>query len=178
MESNLALPLFAFYLIVFCNFTKELVGCRLQYVLDKNIYAKHFIGFLLLFFLVIMVDPSNMEKNLLANVGYSLFIYILFVITTKISFTLMIPVLLLLLVCYIVATIAKKKKEEKKEEEYHNLKMMEKIAFVIMCLISIVGFIIYLVEKQREYGDKFSFSKFILGTPVCRNYTPAAAKII
>ena len=178
MESNLALPLFAFYLIVFCNFTKELVGCRLQYVLDKNIYAKHFIGILLLFFLVIMTDPNNMEKNLLANVGYTLLIYALFVLTTKISFILMIPVLLLLLVCYITATISKKKKEEKKEDEYNNLKAIEKIAFVIMCLISIVGFIIYLIEKYREYGKQFSFVKFVLGAPVCRNYTPAAAKII
>jgi Ca2+/Na+ antiporter len=175
---ELALPLFAFYLIVFCNFTKELLGCRLQHALDKNIFAKHFIGFMLLFLLVIMVDPKNMEKNLLSNLGFTILIYVLFMITTKLNLYVMLIVLLLLLVCYILATIAKKKREEKKDDEYKNLKIVEQTLFIIMAIISVVGLSLYFMEKYREYGNRFSIIKFILGVTSCRNYTPSAAKII
>jgi len=176
--SDLSLAVFAFYLIVFCNFTKELMSCRLQHFFDTNMYAKHFIGILLLFFLVIMIDPDNMEKNLLINVGYTLLIYVVFVITSRLSFAFIVVALLLLLACYIMGTIAKKKKGEKKEEEYRKLKTAENIIFIIVSVISVIGFIIYAIEKYREYGNDFSIIKFIVGTPVCRKYTPSSAKII
>ena len=176
--SDLSLPVFAFYLIVFCNVTKELMSCRLQHFFDTNMYAKHFIGVLLLFFLVIMIDPDNMEKNLLVNVGLTLLIYVIFIITSRLSFVFIVIVLILLLVCYIIGTIAKKKQKEKKEEEYKQLKLIENIIFIIVSVISAIGFIIYAVEKYREYGKEFSLLKFIIGTPVCRNHTPASAKII
>ena len=176
--SDLALPLFAFYLIVFCNFTKELMGCSMQKMFDTNIYAKHFIGYILLFFLVIMVDPSNMERDLLANFGFSLLTYALFLITTRLSFPIMMLVLILLLVCYILGTIGKKKKQDNKEEEYKNIKLAKNIIFIILCVISVIGFVIYVIEKYREYGSKFSVINFIVGTTSCRNHTPNYAKII
>ena len=175
--SDLSLPLFAFYLIVFCNFTKELIGCKLMDLLDKNMYAKHLIGFVLLFFLVIMVDSKNMEKNLLINFAYSVLIYILFIITTRLSYYVMLLFLVILLVIYILGTIAKKKKEENKEEDYKQLKYVQSILFIIMCLIGFIGFIFYFIEKYREYRKNFSIFKFIVGDTVCRHYTPQDAKI-
>jgi Ca2+/Na+ antiporter len=176
--SDVSLPLFAFYLIIFCNFTKELLGCKLMHVLDTNIYAKHLIGFVLLFFLVIMVDSKNMEKNLLSNFGYSLMIYVLFIITTRLPYYIMLLFMIILLIMYILGVIAKKKLEEQKEEEYKQLKLAQSILFIILCCIGIIGFIVYFIEKYKEYSSNFSFIKFILGDTVCRNYTPKNAKII
>lgn len=176
--SDLVLPLFAFYLIVFCNFTKELIGCRIQSTFDTNMYGKHFVGFILLFFLIIMVDPNNMEKNLFVNFGYTLLIYILFIVTTKLSFPIMVIVLLLLLVCYILSNIAKKRKQDGKDQEYQKMKTIQNVLFIIISIISVVGFLIYLLEKYREYGATFSIIKFIFGTVTCRNHTPKQVKII
>jgi len=100
--TGLSVSIFAFYLLVFCNFTKELLGCRLVNFLDTNIYAKHLVAFILLFFLVILVDQKNMERDLLVNFGWSILIYLLFIITTRISFPFMIALLVLPLTIYIL----------------------------------------------------------------------------
>lgn len=182
--SELAVPIFAFYLITFCNFTKELIGCKIQEFLNNNMYGKHIIGFILLVFLVIWSDQSNTEKNLLINLGYSLLIYFMFIITTKLSFPLMVAVLFMLLLVYVVGNISKKRKEEKKEEdknkkeEYDYLKMINLTLVSLIVIISVTGFGIYYVEKKREYGKTFSLEKFIIGVPVCKNYTQKSAKII
>lgn len=182
--SELAVPIFAFYLITFCNFTKELIGCKIQEFLNNNMYGKHIIGFILLVFLVIWSDQSNTEKNLLINLGYSLLIYFMFIITTKLSFPLMVAVLFMLLLVYVVGNISKKRKEEKKEEdknkkeEYDYLKMINLTLVSLIVIISATGFGIYYVEKKREYGKTFSLEKFIIGVPVCKNYTQKSARII
>ena len=73
--------------------------------------------------------------------------------------------------------ISKKKKEEKKEEEQKSLETMIMVLFSLIVVITIVGNGFYLVEKYNEYGSSFSLNKFILGVPVCKNYTPANAKL-
>lgn len=176
--SEVALPLCALYLLIFCNFTKETLACRLQEVLDKNIYAKHLICFILLFFLIIMADSKNMEQNIFINIGLCVLIYIVFIITTKLSFKLLIVVLILLLASYIIGTIAKKKKEDNNIDEYKRLKLAQNIIFIVLCCICVIGFIIYLIEKSREYKSNFSLLKFILGVNKCKHATPSAAKII
>lgn len=176
--SDISLPLFAFYLIVFCNFTKEILGCNLIHVLDTNMYAKHLVAFMLLYFLVIIVDPKNIEDNLLVNFGKSILIYIIFIVTTKLSFPIMILLLALLMIYYILGSIAKRKDAEGKEEEYNRLRMVQNILFIIICIISLIGFIIYFIEKYREYSPNFSIVKFLVGNNICRKYTPKSAKII
>lgn len=176
--SELAIPIFAFYMIIFCNFLKELIGCEIQTFLNNNMYGKHVIGFILLMFLVVLSDPHNTEKDLLSNLGYSFLIYLLFLVTTKLSFSLIVIVLVLLLTVYIVGNIAKKKKEEKKEDEYNQLKTLNLILVSLIAIISAFGFGIYYMEKSKEYGKSFSLTKFIIGVPVCKKYTSTNAKLI
>jgi Ca2+/Na+ antiporter len=177
--SKITLPVFAFYLIVFCNFVKETVGCRLSEVLETNMYAKHFVAILLLFFLVILADPNNdMERNILYYMGITILIYILYIITTRVSFPIMIAILLMLTVLYILDKIAQKKKEQGKEEQYKNYRLVQLILFIIIFATSIVGFILYFIEKYREYGKNFRILQFIIGNPICKKYTPKKARII
>lgn len=176
--SNLLIPLFALYLLIFCNFTKETLGCRLTNVLDNNIYAKHFMTFLLLYFLVILTDAKNTENSILSNLGWTVLIYILFIFTTRVSFPIMIILLVLMMVSYILGNIAKKKLEEKKDEEYKKLKLAQNIMFILLIVVTTVGFLIYFIEKLREYNGAFSVIKFLSGNTKCRQYTPADARIL
>lgn len=176
--SDLGMPLFALYLLIFCNYAKETLGCRLSNVLDNNMYAKHFMTFLLLFFLVILIDPKNADKDMLTNFGFTVLIYVIFIITTRVSFPIMLLIIILLLVSYILSSIAKKKKEENNEEEYKKYKLVQNILFIIIIVLGSLGFIIYLIEKYREYKSNFSILKFIFGNPVCRKFTPNEAKIL
>jgi cytochrome b561 len=141
-------------------------------------YAKHFVTFMLLFFLVIIVDPNNSEKSILINFGWTILIYILYMITTRVSFPFMVILVIIMMIIYILSKIAKNKLEEKKEDEYKMLKYVQNILFIIFIILGVVGFLIYMIEKSREYKDAFSIFKFIFGTPVCRKFTPADAKLL
>lgn len=175
--SELGVPLFALYLLIFCNFSKETLGCKLQYALNENMYFKHLMTFLLLFFLVILTDPKNADKDLLTSFGFTLLTYIIFIITTRTSFIFMIVIIIFLLISYILNSIAKKKKEENKEEEFRKYKLVQNILFIVIIILGSTGFIIYAIEKYREYGNEFSIIKFILGNPLCKNYTADSAKL-
>jgi len=173
--AEVALPVFAFYLLVACNYIKEIFGCSLQSVLDSNMFAKHTIGFLLLFFLVVIINPDYADRDLVRNILVSIGIYVWFLVTTRTPFYIMIPVLILLIASYITSITKKRNETEKKEEAAkHAEKWQHGLAHAALVL-SIIGFIIYVVEKKREYKSKFNLVKFFSGNLECRKYTPKAA---
>jgi hypothetical protein len=176
--SNLLIPLFALYLLIFCNFTKETLGCRLTNVLDNNMYAKHFITFLLLYFLVIVTDSNNLENGVFISLGWTVVVYIIFMITTRVSFPIMIVLLILMMASYILGNTAKKRLDEKKEDEYKKLKSAQNIMFILLITFTTTGFMIYMIEKYREYKGTFSIVKFLFGNSKCRQYTPADVRIL
>jgi len=165
--SKIILPIFAFYLLIFCNYTKELIGCKLNYILDTNIYAKHIIAFLLLYFLVIIVDSENIENTYLYNFGITFIIYILFIITTRIPYYLIIIILILLIILYIINNI--KKKEIEKKNNIDKYFYMEISLIIIIFIFMSIGFIYYGLEKYCEYGNNFSLFTFIRGNIKCKN---------
>ncbi len=175
--SKIIASIFIFYLLVFCNYTKELIGCKLNYHLTTNMYAKHLIGFLLLFFLIIIADGDNIENTYLYNIGLTFIVYILFIITTRIPYYLIIPILILLIALYIINKIKRKEQEKnanlpespyEKNEVDKYFYMELSIIFIIGLLMSI-GFIYYGFEKYCEYGKKFSILTFVIGNTTCKN---------
>jgi uncharacterized membrane protein len=176
--SDLGIPLFGLYLLIFCNFTKETLGCKLQTALNDNMYLKHLITFLLLFFLIVLIDPKNADTDLLQSFGFTILTYLIFIITTRTSIMFMIIIILLLSIIYVLNSIAKKKLEENNNEEYRKYKLVQNILFIIVIFLGTIGFIIYAFEKYAEYGDNFSIMTFLLGNPNCKNYTPKEAKLL
>jgi len=169
--SKIIISIFLFYLLIFCNYTKELIGCKLNYYLSTNMYAKHLVAFLLLYFLIIVVDSDNIENTYLYNIGISFLIYILFIITTRIPYYIIIVILILLIILYIINKLKKKEQEknlETKNEVNKYFYMELSLIFIIMILMSI-GFVYYGLEKYCEYGKKFSILTFILGNTTCKN---------
>jgi hypothetical protein len=175
--SKIIISIFIFYLLIFCNYTKELIGCKLNYYLSTNIYAKHLIAFLLLYFLIIIVDSDNIENTYLYNIGISFIVYILFIITTRIPYYLIIPILILLIILYIINKIKKKEQEKNaaipispyEKNEVDKYFYMELSLILIIILLMSIGFIYYGLEKYCEYGKKFSILTFIIGNTTCKN---------
>lgn len=173
-----ALPVFAFYLLVACNYIKEIFGCRLQHVLDNNIYAKHMIAFLLLFFLIVVINPDYADRDIVKNILMSIGIYVWFLITTRVPLFIMIIVLILLISSYIVSITKKRNEKDKNEEGAKRAENWQNgLAYTALGL-SIVGFVMYTIEKKMEYKSKFSLLKFISGDIQCRNFTPKSARLI
>jgi hypothetical protein len=182
----LAPSVFAFYMIVSANFLPELLGCRMQDVLRTNMYAKHFTGFVLLFFLVVLVNPSfSSSDSLWKLVLASTAIYLWFLVTTRAPFSIACVTILLMLATYIINIrkdqMTDANKDNAKPEDIAYIKRMETIQYALIVaslVISVAGFGVYAVEKYREYGKKFNLLKFIFGTKKCRNFTPERALIL
>jgi hypothetical protein len=174
MDLNLAYlapSLFAFYLIVACNFIPEIYGCKLQTLLKSSMVAKHITGILLLFFLVIYVKPDNVDKELIYNIGLTMIIYLWFFITTRSPIIVVFLTVILLIIIYIYDIRKNRLTEEKdkNKDEINQIELYQKILSYVLIIISVVGFIYYFGQKKMEYRHKFSIYKFLTGTTSCRN---------
>ena len=167
--TKLALPLFAFYVLVFCTFIPEIIGCKLQTLLKHNMIAKHIIGFVALFFLVVMAGPQNADQNLIPSFFFAVGVYVWFFITTRNPYPSMIAVLVLLLVVYLLGT---RRDKVKKEGDLVQEKLLYKIqltATIIAFIISVIGFGFYFKDKYKEYKHHFVLKTFLFGKKSCKN---------
>jgi uncharacterized membrane protein YobD (UPF0266 family) len=179
----LAPSVFAFYMIVTANFLPELLGCRMQHVLRTNMYAKHFTGLVLLFFLVVLVNPAMSSDAIWKVLLTSVVIYVWFLMTTRAPFTIACLTVLLLLGVYIVnirreQMVATGSDAPDDKAFVERLEAIQYAMIATSVIISVVGFVVYAIEKSREYGDDFELLTFIFGNAECRNFTPNAAKVL
>ena len=178
---SVALPVFAFYLLVACNYVKEIFGCQLQNALDNSILAKHAVSFILLFFLVVLVNPDLADTRIPQTFLLSIGIYAWFLMTTRTPIWVTFVVLLLLLASYL-ASIAKaryvKDDSNNAESAAKKARTLQYVFAYTALGLSVIGFALYAIEKKREYGSKFDMMKFFSGTLKCRGYTPRRAKTL
>ena len=178
-------PLFTLYLIIAAGFVGELFGCRIRQFMAGNMLIKHAIGFLTLHFFITLASQSNStdldEETFRDNLLNSVFIYSLFLISTRVKHQFFWVFITLLLGYYSIEIHNNKRKEmidksnnskEHKEKELRKIDDLNKIKKYLLygiILTLVLGFLIYLGEKRIEYGDNFSFYRFVVGNPICRN---------
>lgn len=173
---NSVIPVFAFYLLIFCNFTPQIIGCRLQELLQTNIYVKHIISFILLLLLIILVNPDLAANKLANTILFTVFIYIMFLLTTRSPLYITFTVLGLLLIAYLLNTTKAKYKDDPTKQQ--QLQKIQNNLAAFSFVLSAIGFVIYTIEKRREYGAAFDWLKYFTGDIKCKYYTPSVAKIV
>jgi hypothetical protein len=157
---------FVLYLIISSNFLAQLFSCRLQYMLNNNMLAKHFIGYMtLLFFVVLSSDDSYSTSTALLH---SLLVYIIFWFSTRMAFEYFFVFLMMAASLYIIHLYQK----ESGEQTSKRLAATQEVIQWFMIVVLVVGFVFYWMEKKIEYKNKFSMATFILGKPICRNKSP------
>lgn len=174
IATKIAPSVFAFYMIVGANFIPELVGCRMQHLLKTNMLAKHTIGFLLVFFLIVLANPASTEQGILINIGATTLVYAWFLMTTRSPFELALVSILLLLIIYVMNAYKQRLEEEKLVERANRINSLQMYMALAAFLVSAVGFVVYILEKRAEYGRKFDVWTFLKGNTTCRHYTPAS----
>ena len=175
-----AVAIFIFMLIISGNSLAELFPCRIQQMLKENIYVKHLVGFLTLFFFGVLTIPD------LANVGGMIncfLLYFIFLITSNVDYKIWIVLFVLYAIMYLLHLIkqdyTKIKDGTKKMNTSNEVMIFNKISleqiheiqtFVItlITILTIVGFIIYMGDKKLEYGKKFKYSIFFTGKTHCQ----------
>ena len=160
------------YLIVAGNFLAPLFGCRLQYFIESNFVARHYIGFLtMLLFVRLTSDTKSSFKNILVS---SLIMYMWFVATTRVNFGTWILIITLASALFFIHYYESSEKDPdyKKTALDEHLPKIKEWLIISMALITMVGVIVYAGEKRLEYGKKFNWQTFLIGVTPCKHKTP------
>lgn len=64
-----------------------------------------------------------------------------------------------------------KDKNDEKEDNLNTIDIIKKTQFII-CIIMItlilIGFVVYVIQKYKEYNKEFKIGKFLFGIPNCK----------
>jgi hypothetical protein len=155
------------------NFLGSVFGCQVQDIMANNMLVKHLLGFLTLFFFVSLVDTS--EYSPVYKLMFTTIVYLCFMLSTKLNSNMWIIFITMLALVYIMFIV----KDSIKDNEYKQYIGYTQLALVCgAVVVLVIGSIYYLGEKKIEYGDKFSYSTFFVGTPTCKRHTPKTNKTI
>ena len=155
-------------LAVGCNFTSELFGCKLQYLLTNNMFFKHFILIFIIFFSINFTNSKLVKPELVLK--YTLLIYVLFLLFSKMNIYLTLFVLFNLMIQYYLYTYIDYYRNRPQETKI-NLKHMEyhlNIMNYVNVGVIMIGFVLYILKQKKSYNKDFDIVKFIFGIPVCR----------
>jgi hypothetical protein len=167
--------LFVFVLIISGNYIADLFPCRVQKLMRENVYMKHLVGFMIMYFLTILTFP---ELKSISGIQSAIFLYILFILTTKIDYIAWVIVMFIYALIYLlniyVFDLRKKKTKNKKEEKDKKQKIIYIKRFITVLIffnifLILLGFIYRVGLLKMEYKKKFSFSKFIQNIPNCNH---------
>jgi len=161
--------IFLLILAVAGNFVAETLGCKTQKLLSENMYSKHLIILLILYFSIGFV---NSEKPLDPKETFqlALSIYVLFILFTKMSLTFTIIVFCLLAYIYINSTYIdyyKKSNPKKNKNEIEKLQNINKLGYIWISILIIIGFGLYFKKQYTEHYEDWNTMKFIFGVNKC-----------
>jgi PGF-CTERM protein len=89
------------YLLVTANFLGDTLSKDVQRMLRENYVAKHAIVFLAILFAFVLSDPNYADKNMDLIAVQSVVVYVLFFMSTKLSFEVLAVVIALLAATYL-----------------------------------------------------------------------------
>lgn len=144
---------------------------------------KHFFGFLtLLFFVMLSISDVTTftSKLVLCSV-----LYLWFLLTTRCHIYFWVPIILLMATAYLLDIYKKSDLENnesdnflKKIMSYEKTEQIQSILLYVAFSLTIIGSIIYFIQKYIEYGDDFSILTFIVGNTYCKNNTDLQPSLI
>lgn len=158
--------IFILYLLVSCNFLANLFSCRTQTMLNNNMAVKHLLGFMTMYFFVVLVDSESKlgntpELQMLITIAF----YFIFIITTRMDYKWWLAFIVLVSIIYILEIF--KTNKNLPLERYKNFETSQKYLTYVTISIIIIGFLIYYGRKKLEYGDDFNIFTFLIGKPKC-----------
>lgn len=166
----------------------SLINCDLQRILRKSRLALHLTSLVAFFFLFTVIDSGN-NASLLATWVKTLFVYALFLLSTKSKWYFAVPVLALLLVdqsvgkhmAYISARAEAAGQDGAEaaaaaaatRSRVAALKKGRRVLNAVIFALILAGAAHYMALQRAEYGPRFSLAKFFLGSgKPCKSSMP------
>ena len=154
---------FVFYLFNIITQNKT-ISHQMSNIMTNNRIFQHVITFIMLFVLLSL----NKKTTLLNDIVYSLFIYILYILSTKLDFCWSVLILVLLFGYYVYYTYndidyddkniddnIKKKYVEKKD-------LYKKYFMGLLIIVVLCGTLFYNNRKTQQYGGNYDIYKYII----------------
>jgi Ca2+/Na+ antiporter len=119
---------------------------------------------------VILIKPSITKgRSLIFIFGITIFIYIWFILMTKMNVYFFLTLIFILFILYICIQYYSYKKLSDEDKKEYNI--ITTTIFVLSIVITVIGFLLYYGEKKYEYKKMFSWNDFFFNTIKC-NFNP------
>tara|TARA_B100000123_G_scaffold207128_1_gene156439 strand:+ start:590 stop:1177 length:588 start_codon:yes stop_codon:yes gene_type:complete len=168
---NGSICIFVLILIIFGNYLGELVPCRVQKNMSKNMYLKHFLGYLTLLFFGTLTYFKESRVNAIYT---SFIIYAVFIFISKTYYKFFMLIVVFAGLVYFLDILKSELLENEVKTEMvktmlHYIPQIQMILVICSIVFGLLGFTIYLGNKKHEYGNRFNYIYFLLGKPKCRD---------
>jgi hypothetical protein len=134
------------YLLVAANFLGDTFGCHIRKILKENMYAKHFVVMVAIFFVLVWSDQSYADENLDVVAVQSVIVYVIFLMSTTLHYMVFAGNLLVLGAAYIYHRQAKRYEKKGDMVAYKRYMLVRDALRNIAISVIIVGFVYYLVR--------------------------------
>lgn len=178
------------YLVISANYLGNLFGCRVQQMFSETMWLKHVLGLFTTYFLIVLASPPQGYTHT-QTLGFSVFIYAWFFLTTKMHVSFWIPMILCVMGAYCIYIYLKQRDAnnasnasnagatDKKVETPKNpdvqtrvLEFVQNGVIILAGILTVVGVAAYYGEKKLEYGKRFDPTTFWQGRHICKQKTP------
>ena len=173
-KMNMIIGIFLIITAVGGNFLAETLSCQSQALLSNNMYAKNILIVLLIYFSLGVADAQFNEHPFIVFLR-SLAIWVFYVLFNKMDlpFTITVfSILFVILLCKNFAEYYSNKNDDDNSlnQNYKDILLSAtNYLFVVACLVTITGFMLYLQKQQKDHKKTFDYITFILGKPTCKN---------
>ena len=163
--------MFFLILIISSNFVGDILNCKIQRNIMNNIYVKHLVAFLILYFLNSNLftekdHPTDRLKN-------CIILYIVFIIIMRLNLAFTIIIICLLFTIHLIHEhYLYYRNNPEKVKDYNmviKLHIFIRVISLLTLIIAFIGLVINYYERKKEYGSNFRIKNFILGNLKCDN---------
>lgn len=132
-------------------------------------FAKHFISIFILYFAIGFT--SNEQQHPVTVLQTTGFIYILFLLFTKMNLIFTLITFVLLSISYINSTFIDyyKLKKPKEIKLIEILETIQKILYCLIIILIIIGFFFYAREQYKDHYKNWSIITFLFGVNKCKS---------
>lgn len=186
MNFSIILSRFAFifviYAVVTSGYIQDILSCQMRSFLQDLYYPRHLFGILLVFIFIMMeggwgwdleeqeAQPNDWSSaNVIDTLTMSLLVYTIFLLSSKSKILPNIIFFTLMFILYCINTQRNywRAREIISKETDSTILNVEIGMFIVSMIVLVFGFGDYILYQQAEYGNKFSWYSFILGSKKC-----------
>jgi hypothetical protein len=163
-SANYTRGLLLLALTIMGNFVSETLSCSTQRLLTSNRIAKHLIILFLIYFTLNITNSDEVHPY--EEIKMAFILWLCFLIFTKMS----VVYEAIVFTCFCLHYILDNYRDYYHKNNIHDydnqIYFMEKLLLTIIILTTIIGFLSYIVKKNKQH-KKFSWYTFFIGVDKC-----------